>query len=195
MLVEIHDKIISTDVFTEQFVCDLSKCRGACCVEGDGGAPLKQNEVKLLKKNLDRIKPYMNKKGIQAVEEKGFFYEDEEDLPATQLVDKKECAFVYFDKNSHAKCSIETAYKDGAIDFNKPISCHLYPIRTKDFVEFTALNYETWNICSAACDLGSSLKVPVFRFLKDPLTRAFGSKFFQELERVNEELKNQNSID
>ena len=192
MLVEINNKIISTEVFSEQFVCDLSKCKGACCVQGDGGAPLKQSEVELIRDNLDHIKPYMNRKGIDAIKENGFYYEDDEEQPSTQLVNKKECAFVYFDKSNTAQCSIETAYKDDAISFNKPISCHLYPIRTKDFIEFTALNYETWNICSPACELGSSLKVPVFRFLKEPLTRAFGADFFEELERINEELKKQN---
>ncbi len=192
MLVEINNKLVSTDVFTEQFVCDLSKCKGACCVQGDGGAPLEQSEVELIKKNLKKIKPYMNQKGIETIDEQGFFYQDDEEQASTQLVNKKECAFVYFDKSNTAQCSIETAYKDDAISFNKPISCHLYPIRTKDFIEFTAINYETWDICSPACDLGSSLKVPVFKFLKDPLTRAYGAEFFKELEKVNEELKLQN---
>ena len=192
MLVEINDKIISTEVFSEEFVCDLSKCKGACCVEGDGGAPLKESERVLIKKNLDKIKPYMNRKGSDTIEKKGFYYEDEEDLPATQLVNKKECVFVYFKKeNNHAMCSIESALKEGAIPFNKPISCHLYPIRTKDFNEFTALNYERWNICSPACDLGASLRLPVYKFLKEPLTRAYGEEFYNELEKVDAELKNQ----
>ena len=192
MLVEINDKIISTEVFSEQFVCDLSKCKGACCVEGDGGAPLKESERILIKKNLEKIKPFMNKKGIDTIEKTDFYYEDEDDLPATQLVDKKECVFVYFNKeNNHAMCAIENAYNAGEISFNKPISCHLYPIRTKEFNEFTALNYERWNICNPACDLGASLKLPVYKFLKDPLTRAYGKTFYKELEKVDAQLKRQ----
>ena len=190
MLVEIEDKIISTDVFSEEFVCDLSKCHGACCVEGDGGAPLKEKEVILIQDHLEKIKPFMNKKGTEAIANENFFYLDENDEPATQLVDKKESAFVYFDENSNnAMCSIETAYKSGEIPFNKPISCHLYPIRTKDFNEFTAINYERWDICSAACKLGSSLKMPVFKFLKEPLIRAYGASFYKEMEAINDELK------
>jgi len=189
MLVEIKDKIVSTEVFSEAFVCDLSKCHGACCIEGDGGAPLKEKEVSLIEENLNKIKPFMNKKGSDTIAHNGFFYLDENDEPATQLVNKKECAFVYFDKDSkNAMCSIETAYKAGEIPFNKPISCHLYPIRTKDFNEFTAINYERWDICSAACSLGSSLKIPVFKFLKEPLIRAYGQGFYQEMEKISEEL-------
>jgi hypothetical protein len=114
---------------------------------------------------------------------------DEEDAPATTLVDKKECSFVYFDETKTAKCSIEHAYKQGDIEFNKPESCHLYPIRTKDFSEFTAINYEIWDICSPACELGSSLKVPVYKFLKEPITRVFGASFYDELTKVDLELK------
>lgn len=134
----------------------------------------------------------MDKKGIDTIEKTDFYYEDEDNLPATQLVDKKECVFVYFNKeNNHAMCAIENAYNAGEISFNKPISCHLYPIRTKEFNEFTALNYERWNICNPACDLGASLKLPVYKFLKDPLTRAYGKTFYKELEKVDAQLKRQ----
>ena len=189
MLVEIGDKIISTDIFSEEFVCDLNRCKGACCVEGNGGAPLREKEVELIKRDLEKIKPYMSNKGIQTVDEDGIYYLDEEDIPATTLVNKKECSFVYFDETKTAKCAIEHAYKEGEIEFNKPESCHLYPIRTKDFSEFTALNYETWDICSPACKLGSSLKVPVYKFLKEPLVRVFGNSFYEELIKVDSELK------
>jgi hypothetical protein len=189
MLVEIGDKIISTDLFSEEFVCDLNKCKGACCVKGNGGAPLREKEVKLINRDLEKIKPYMSDKGIKTVDEDGIYYLDEEDAPATTLVDKKECSFVYFDETKTAKCSIEHAYKQGDIEFNKPESCHLYPIRTKDFSEFTAINYEIWDICAPACELGSSLKVPVYKFLKEPITRVFGASFYDELTKVDLELK------
>lgn len=191
MLVEIGNKIVSTDIFSEQFTCDLNKCKGACCVKGNGGAPLNENEVDKIQNNIEKIKPYMSKSGIETVNRDGVYYLDEEDTPATKLIDKKECCFVYFDEDEIAKCSIETAYKAGDIDFNKPESCHLYPIRTKEFNEFTAINYETWDICSPACSLGKSLKVPVYQFLKEPIIRAFGSSFFEELTKVDQELNKQ----
>jgi hypothetical protein len=195
MLVEIDDKIVSTDLFSEKFVCDLSKCKGACCVKGNGGAPLTEKEVKLIEDNLEQIKPFMSEKGIQTIKDEGVYYLDEEDAPATKLIDKKECCFVYFDNSNTAKCSIETAYKSGEIDFNKPQSCHLYPIRIKEFTEFTALNYEEWDICAPACSLGQSLKVPVYKFLKEPITRVFGSSFFDELSKIDLELKKREETD
>lgn len=195
MLVEIDDKIVSTDLFSEKFVCDLSKCKGACCVKGNGGAPLTENEVELIEDNLEQIKPFMSEKGIQTIKDEGVYYLDEEDAPATKLIDKKECCFVYFDNSNTAKCSIETAYKSGEIDFNKPQSCHLYPIRIKEFTEFTALNYEEWDICAPACSLGQSLKVPVYKFLQEPITRVFGSSFFDELSKIDLELKKREETD
>ena len=191
MLVEIGNKIVSTDIFSEQFTCDLKKCKGACCVKGNGGAPLKENEVDKIQNNIEKIKPYMSKSGIETVNKEGVYYLDEEDTPATKLIDKKECCFVYFDEDEIAKCSIETAYKAGDINFNKPESCHLYPIRIKEFNEFTAINYETWDICSPACSLGKSLKVPVYQFLKEPIIRVFGNSFFEELTKVDQELNKQ----
>ena len=188
MLVEIGNKIVSTDIFSEQFTCDLNKCKGACCVKGNGGAPLNENEVDRIQNNIEKIKPYMSKSGIETVNREGVYYLDEEDTPATKLIDKKECCFVYFDEDEIAKCSIETAYKAGDINFNKPTSCHLYPIRIKEFNEFTAINYETWDICSPACSLGKSLKVPIYQFLKEPIIRVFGSSFFEELTKVEQEL-------
>lgn len=189
MLVEIEDKIVSIDVFSEEFVCDLNKCKGACCVKGNGGAPLKDKEVEQISTSLEKIKPFMSKKGVELVEQEGIYYLDEEDAPATKLIDKKECCFVYFDESNTAKCSIETAHKQGSIDFNKPQSCHLYPIRTKEFTEFTAINYDVWDICDPACKLGSSLKVPVYKFLKEPIIRVFGNSFYEELLKIDAELK------
>ena len=191
MLVEIGNKIVSTDIFSEQFTCDLNKCKGACCVKGNGGAPLNENEVDRIQNNIEKIKPYMSKSGIETVNREGVYYLDEENTPATKLIDKKECCFVYFDEDEIAKCSIETAYKAGDINFNKPESCHLYPIRIKEFNEFTAINYETWDICSPACTLGKSLKVPVYQFLKEPIIRVFGNSFFEELTKVDQELNKQ----
>ena len=188
MLVEIQDKIVSTQIFERQFVCDLNACKGACCIEGNGGAPVTKEEIAIIEANLDKVLPYMRPEGIAAIEAQGVVYEDEDFEPATTLVNGKECAFVYFDQTNTAKCAIEKAHREGQIDFIKPISCHLYPIRTKQFNEYTALNYEKWDICEPACACGEKLDVPVYKFLKEPLIRAFGPEFYKELEIVSREL-------
>lgn len=189
MLVEIKDKIVSTQLFEQKFVCDLSACKGACCVEGDAGAPMTLEEIDLISEHLEEIKPFMTAKGIEAVEKSDVFYVDEDNDFATTLVDGKECAFVYFDEKGITKCAIEKAYREKKIDFNKPISCHLFPIRVVKYTDFSAINYSEWSICSAACELGEKLKVPVYQFLKEPITRAFGEDFYKELEIVDQELK------
>ena len=191
MLVEIEDKIVSTQIFERQFVCDLSACKGACCIEGNGGAPVTKEEVEIIEAHLDKILPFMRPEGIEAIEAQGVVYKDDDFEPATTLVNGKECAFVYFDQTNTAKCAIEKAHREGQIDFIKPISCHLYPIRTKKFDQYTALNYEKWDICEPACACGEQLDVPVYKFLKEPLIRAFGQDFYKELEIVSRELENE----
>jgi len=189
MLIEVDDKIISTQIFERKFVCDLNACKGACCIEGDAGAPLTLEEVDILEETFEVIKPFMRKEGVDIVEEQGVFYMDQDNEPVTSLVNDAECAFVYFDDNGITKCAVEQAHLEGKSDFKKPISCHLYPIRVKQFDDFTALNYDVWNICSDACTLGEQLAVPVYQFLKEPIIRAFGAPFFKELEVVSEEIK------
>jgi|TARA_B110000908_G_scaffold48026_1_gene58652 hypothetical protein len=189
MLVEIRDKVVSTQIFEKKFVCDLAACKGACCIEGDAGAPLTVEEVSILEDDLEAIKPYMREEGLKAIEEQGVFYMDQDNEPVTTLVNGAECAFVFFDEQGITKCSIEQANREGKTDFKKPISCHLYPIRVKEFDDFTALNFDKWDICSPACACGDELNVPVYKFLKEPIIRAFGMPFFDELEIVNKELK------
>ena len=192
MLIEIEDKVVSTQIFERKFVCDLNACKGACCIEGDSGAPVTQEEISILEKDFESIKPYMRQEGIDVVEKQGVFYIDQENDAVTSLVNEKECAFVYFDDNGITKCAIEQAHKEGKTELKKPLSCHLYPIRVKEFQDFTALNYSSWDICNPACACGDQLNVPVYKFLKEPLIRAFGQLFFDELLTVDNELKNQN---
>lgn len=189
MIVAIDDKLISTEIFERKFVCDLNACKGACCVEGDQGAPLTKEEAKIMEDILPAVKPYMRKEGIEAVEKDGVYYIDPWNEPAGTLVNEKECAFVYFDENEIAKCAIEKAYLEGKTDWKKPVSCHLYPIRVKKIGEDLALNYDEWHICKPACECGSKLDVPVYRFLKDPLIRAFGESFYSDLEEIDQTLK------
>ena len=191
MLIEVKDKVVSTQIFERKFVCDLNACKGACCIEGDAGAPLTLDEIDVIEEDLEAIKPYMRPEGIAAVEESGVFYMDIDNEPVTTLVNGKECAFVYFDENGITKCSIEQAHKDGKTDFKKPISCHLYPIRAKKFNEFTALSYNEWDICAPACSCGEELNVSVYRFLKEPIIRAYGEDFYKELETVDKEIAEQ----
>lgn len=188
-MIEIDDKLVSLDLFEKHFVCDLQACKGACCVHGDAGAPLKEDEIDVIEKNLDAIKKNMRKEGRQAIDENGVFYIDEDNEPVTTLVNKEECAFVYFDDNKIAKCAIEKTFEDSDQDFIKPISCHLYPIRVSKLKSYEAINYHHWDICQPACDCGDKLKVKVFRFLKKAITRMWGLDFYNELEVVDKELK------
>ena len=188
-MIQVDDKIISFDVFEKQFVCDLSACKGACCVEGDAGAPLTDNELAILPHIYDKVKPYMRSEGIAEVESQGLFVVDGDGDNTTPLVNNKECVFVQFDQNNTAKCAIEKAYNDGKIGFKKPISCHLFPIRIKQYLDFEAVNYESINICKPACDCGEQLQVPVYRFLKEPLIRLYGEKWYDKLIAVSRSLK------
>jgi hypothetical protein len=192
-MVEIEDKIISDELFEKKFVCDLQKCKGGCCVEGDSGAPLRSKEIKEISKNLSIIKSEMSTKGLHAIKNNDFHYVDSEGDKVTKLVDGKECVFVVFDKNNIAKCSIEAAYRKNKINFNKPISCHLYPVRVKKYDSFTAVNVDSWHVCKPACQCGTDLNVPVFKFLKDAIVRFWDLDFYQHLDSVyNEFFNNKN---
>ncbi len=196
-MLKIEDKIISDELFEKKFVCDLQKCKGGCCVEGDSGAPLKSMEIKEITKNLSIIKSEMSAKGLNAIKKNDFHYVDSDGDKVTKLVDGKECVFVVFDKNNIAKCSIESAYRKNKINFNKPISCHLYPVRVKEYDSFIAVNVDSWHVCKPACECGTELNVPVFKFLKDAIVRSWGLDFFNHLDSVYNEFfnnKNQNNI-
>ena len=187
-MLAIQSTLVSEEIIEKHFVCDLNACKGACCVKGDYGAPLEDDELKQLEKTWPKVKPYLTESGVKAIEKQGKYvlYEGKEWV--TPLVSGKECAYTIFDKGV-AKCGIEKAYFDGKITFRKPVSCHLYPIRInkmKNAVE--AINYDRWSICKPACKLGDSLKVPIYKFLKDSLTRKFGEEWYKELEVAAEEL-------
>ena len=179
-MIKVDDKIISIDIFEKKFVCDLNICKGACCVEGDFGAPLEMEEGKMLETIFEKVKPYMRNRGISAIEDQGIAVYDSEGDLTTPLVNHCECAFVTFE-NGISKCAIEKAYLEGVIDFRKPISCHLFPIRIKEYEDFDALNFEKLKICKPACDCGTKLKVPVYVFLKEPLIRKYGEDWYKKL--------------
>ena len=186
-MIQIDDKLISEDFFSEEFVCNLAKCKGICCVDGDAGAPLDEDETKILDEIYPKIKSYLRPEGIQAIEEQGTYTLDFEGDLVTPLVNNAECAYVIFDEKGYTKCAIEKAYEDGVIDWQKPISCHLYPIRITEYSNFSAINYHEWDICSDACTLGKELGVKVYQFLKKPLIRKYGEEFYQTLSEAAEE--------
>ncbi|MBA3663559.1 MAG: DUF3109 family protein [Bacteroidetes bacterium] len=183
-MIAIDKTLISEDLLERKFVCDLNACKGGCCVAGDSGAPLDQNELEVLDSVLDAVKPYMVKKGVQAIEKHGAYVIDGDGDYTTTLVSQgAECAFVYFDETKIAKCAIEKAYKEGKISWQKPISCHLYPVRITPFKNYDAVNYHSWDVCKPACECGAKLDVPVYKFLKEPLIRKYGKDWFKQLEK------------
>jgi len=172
--------LISEDITESYFLCDLAKCKGACCVEGDLGAPLEEGELAILERIYERVKPFLTKAGINAIEKQGKYILDREGEYSTPTVDGKECAYVVNEKGV-LRCGIEKAYEAGETDFKKPISCHLYPVRVTRQKDYDALNYDEWHICSSACKLGAEHKVPLFRFVKDALVRKYGREWYEKL--------------
>lgn len=181
-MIKVGEVLVSDDIKEVEFVCHLEKCKGACCVEGDLGAPLEDEELPVMNEILEHVKPYLTPQGLKSIEEQGTYILDEDGDYSTPTIGGKECAYSHYDDQGVLKCGIEQAYLDGKINFRKPISCHLYPIRiTKNKKGFEAVNYHTWSICSAACQLGQALGVPIYKFLKDPLIRKYGVEWYDEL--------------
>ena len=170
-------------------MCNLSACKGACCVDGDAGAPLSKEETAILESIYPQIKPFLRPEGVAAIEAQGAWVIGTEGELETPLIDNRDCAYVIYDGPT-ALCGIEQAYNQGVVTWKKPVSCHLYPIRVKDFTEFAAVNYDKWDICSDACELGKELQVPVYKFVKEALIRRFGIDWYTELEQVAEEWQN-----
>lgn len=182
-MLQIGTVLISDELLQKEFVCNLSSCKGACCVQGDFGAPLEVSELEILEEIYSKVSPYMSSKGIAAIQKQGKYVVDDEGDMVTPLVGKKgACAYAFFQKNGTVKCAIEKAYEKGKISFKKPISCHLYPVRIKKYTDFVAVNYDFWSICDSACTLGTSLQIPLYRFLKESLIRYFGSDWYEQLD-------------
>ena len=182
-MIQIDDKILSLDILKMHFCCDLAKCHGACCVQGQSGAPLTQDEVLILEDILKKITPYLKPEGIKSIKEQGVAVIDGDGDLTTPLIDGKECAYCINEKGVNL-CAIEKAWLNKKVDFRKPISCHLYPIRVKDFKTFIGLNYDQWDICEPARKLGLEQNIPVFKCLKDAITRAYGEDFYLQIEEA-----------
>lgn len=187
-MIAIDNILISDEVVGEQFVCDLNKCKGACCDDGDAGAPLEKEELAQIDRIYDIVKPYLTKEGIAEIERQGKYLYDREFGWVTPAIQGQMCAYGFKDENGITKCGIEQAYYDGKLTWKKPISCHLFPIRIKKTRSNELVNYEPReDLCKAACHLGKKLKVPVYQFLKEPLIRKYGEEFYEVLEQIGEQ--------
>lgn len=176
--------LVSEEILEKDFVCNLSACKGACCVDGNAGAPLDDKETEILVDIYADVRPYLRPEGIAAIEKQGAFVKGEDGEWETPLVNDSECAYVVFSDNGTAKCGLEEAYNQGVTQWKKPVSCHLYPVRVREYTELTAVNYHKWEICDSACALGEELKVPIYKFVKEALIRKFGKAWYSELEVV-----------
>ena len=190
-MIEIDDKIVSADLLRECFACDISRCKGICCVEGDAGAPLELDEVDILEEEYDAYAKYMTEEGRREVEKQGFMVVDADGDYTTPLVNNAECAYA-FTEDGITYCAIERAYRNGECSFLKPISCHLYPIRVTQFSNGSyGLNYHRWGVCRDAVECGKKLGLPVYKALREPIIRRFGEEFYNALECAEELLKEQ----
>ncbi len=185
-MLQIGKALVSLDVVERFFICNLDKCLGACCIEGDAGAPVTVEEGRKLKEILPAIWNDLLPSAQEVINRQGVIYVDEEGDLVTSIVNGKDCVFTCYDKNGMCQCAIEKAYREGRIDFYKPISCHLYPLRLTEYADFTAVNYHRWKICKAAEVLGRQEGVRVYQFLREPLIRRFGEAWYNELCEVCE---------
>lgn len=192
-MIIIQEKIVSTQLFKKSFICNLTKCKGACCWEGDFGAPLEPDEINAIKESYDDIKEYLPDENRAHIEAKGMTqYYNEMNAIGTSLMPDKSCVFMNKDHEGIAVCGIEKAYGDGKTELKKPMSCHLYPIRVSknEKTNFEALNYDEWDICSPACQLGEEQQVPVYQFLKEAIIRKYGEDFYEEMDAAAEYVTN-----
>jgi hypothetical protein len=179
--------LVSETLFEQAFTCDLTACKGACCVEGEAGAPLELDEINQLKKDWTTLKPFLTKEGIKAIEVQGVAIQNAFEEWETPLIDGKACAYIAYNSKGVAQCGIEQANKHQANKIQKPISCHLYPVRVKSYSAFVAVNYHEWAICAPGCDLGAALKQPLYQFVQTALVRKFGQAWYDALHAAAQE--------
>lgn len=185
--------IVSEEIIENDFVCNISACKGACCIDGEAGAPLEEEEISILDDIYEKVKPFLRPESIEIIQSQGTHIKGEDGEWETPLVNGNECAYVIFDEKKTALCGIEEAYNSGHISWKKPVSCHLYPVRVKQYQEFAAVNYHRWYICDDACALGKELQVPIYKFVKQALIRKFGAQWYKELEEVANDLRQEES--
>ena len=190
-MIQIDDTLVSLDLIERSFLCDLSHCKGQCCVEGDSGAPLEPGEEEELKRVLPEIWNDLLPEARTVIRAQGVAYTDSDGDRVTSIVGDKNCVFTCYDTDGVCKCAIEKAYREGRVSFYKPTSCHLYPVRITQYKTFQAVNYHRWDVCKAAELLGKKEQVPVYQFLKEPLIRKFGQAWYDALDECAQEWKKQ----
>ena len=190
-MIQIDDTLVSLDLIERSFLCDLSHCKGQCCVEGDSGAPLEPGEEEELKRVLPEIWNDLLPEARTVIQSQGVAYTDSDGDRVTSIVGDKNCVFTCYDTDGVCKCAIEKAYREGRVSFYKPISCHLYPVRITQYKTFQAVNYHRWDVCKAAELLGKKEQVPVYQFLKEPLIRKFGQAWYDALDECAQEWEKQ----
>lgn len=184
-MIAIDKVLVSDDVIEAKFVCDLHKCKGGCCEDGDAGAPLEKKEMQIIEKNFSKIQPYLSSQGLEEINKQGKFLYDKEFGWVTPTINGAICAYGFRDTQGIIKCAIEAAYNDGKTEWKKPISCHLFPIKTSQTKEYITVNYEPREgLCSPGCSLGKKIKMPVYQFLKEALIRKFGESFYNTLHKI-----------
>lgn len=190
-MIQIDDVVVTLDLFKEKFCCDLEACKGSCCIEGDAGAPLEEEEVLALEEALPVIEDQLAPEAREVIARQGVCYVDEEGDLVTSIVNGKDCVFTCYDERGCCYCALERAYREGKVAFQKPVSCFLYPARVKEYKDFRVLNYHRWDVCKSAVVCGRKENLPLYRFLKEPLVRKFGKVWYKELESVAIELRKQ----
>jgi Protein of unknown function (DUF3109). len=187
-MIQIDDTVISLDVIEEMFCCNLTACKGFCCVEGDSGAPLEKEELPLLEAVLPDVWDDLSSEARELIKKQGVAYIDTDGEYVTSIVNGKDCVFTYYDEKGICKCAVEKAFREGKTDFYKPVSCHLYPIRISNYRQFKAVNYHRWSVCRPAVTLGKSTGIRIYQFLKEPLIRKFGEEWYEQLCAIATEL-------
>ncbi len=187
-MIQIDDTVISLDVIEEMFCCNLTACKGFCCVEGDSGAPLEKEELPLLEAVLPDVWDDLSSEARELIKKQGVAYIDTDGEYVTSIVNGKDCVFTYYDEKGICKCAVEKAFREGKTDFYKPVSCHLYPIRISNYRQFKAVNYHRWSVCHPAVTLGKSTGIRIYQFLKEPLIRKFGEEWYEQLCAIATEL-------
>jgi len=191
-MILLENTIVSEDILEKNFICNLAACKGACCIEGDSGAPITPEEQEILEAEFENIRPYLSATSLNVIKTQNFWEKDADGDLVTTCLPSGECNFSLRDEVGTLKCGIEKAYRDGKASIQKPLSCHLYPIRISIIGEFEALNYHRWDICKPACKLGDEYKLSIYQFLKEPLIRKFGTEWYNELDEIAKQWKVEN---
>lgn len=187
-MIEIGKTVVSLDIFEKKFCCDITKCKGACCVEGDSGAPITEEEAKLIEALYPEFREYLSAGNQEEIARQGFFVIDGDGDLVTPIIGKNECVFTFTDDQGITLCAIEKAYFEKSIKFRKPVSCHLFPIRITEYKRFDAINYQQLDICKPARICGKTSNMPLWKYLKEPLIRKYGEDWYKELELVADNL-------